>query len=86
MLVHCWAGISRSTASAFIAQCILNPEKPEAMLAGELRRLSPSATPNPLIIAHADALLGRSGRMTAAVKDIGRGANAFEGNVFEWVV
>ena len=86
MLVHCWAGISRSTASAFIAQCILNPEKPEAMLAGELRRLSPSATPNPLIITHADALLGRSGRMTAAVKDIGRGANAFEGNVFEWVV
>ncbi len=86
MLVHCWAGISRSTASAFIAQCILNPEKPETTLAGELRALSASATPNPLIIAHADTILGRDGRMTAAIGEIGRGANAFEGNVFNWAV
>ena len=86
MLVHCWAGISRSTASAFIAQCILNPDKSETDLATELRQLSPSATPNPLIIAHADALLNRHGRMNAAIKKIGRGANAFEGNVFEWAI
>ncbi len=86
MLVHCWAGISRSTASAYIAQCILNPQKSETTLAGELRQLSAIATPNRLIIAHADAILGRGGRMSAAVADIGRGANAFEGNVFEWAV
>ena len=86
MLIHCWAGISRSTASAYIAQCMLAPEKSEQALAAELRALSPSATPNPLIIAHADAILGRSGRMITAIDDIGRGANAFEGNVFEWAI
>jgi len=86
MLVHCWAGISRSTACAYITQCILNPQKSETTLASELRDLSPIATPNPLIIAHADAILGRGGRMTEAIEKIGRGANAFEGNVFEWAV
>lgn len=86
MLVHCWAGISRSTASAYIAQCILSPDRSEDELANELRQLSPSATPNPLIIAHADAILGRGGRMELAIEKIGRGANAFEGNVFEWGV
>ena len=86
MLIHCWAGISRSTASAYIAQCILSPDRPEEALATELRHISPPATPNPLIIAHADGLLGREGRMIAAINNIGRGANAFEGNVFEWAM
>ncbi len=86
MLIHCWAGISRSTASAYIAQCILSPEKDEAELANKLRQISPSATPNRLIIAHADSILERNGRMISAIEDIGRGANAFEGNVFDWVV
>ncbi len=86
MLIHCWAGISRSTASAYITQCIFSPDRTEEDLATELRQISPSATPNPLIIAHADGLLGREGRMVAAINNIGRGANAFEGNVFEWAV
>ena len=86
MLVHCWAGVSRSTASAYIAQCMLHPEKSETDLANDLRRLSPPATPNRLIIAHADAILGRNGRMVSAIESIGRGASAFEGNVFEWAI
>jgi len=86
MLVHCWAGVSRSTASAYIAQCMLSPDRSETELATELRYLSPSATPNPLIIAHADVILGRDGRMVAAIENIGRGADAFEGNVFEWPI
>jgi len=86
MLVHCWAGISRSTASAYIAQCILNPDISEASLAQTLRKISPSATPNPMIIHHADKMLGRNGAMIEAIQAIGRGANAFEGNVFEWPV
>jgi predicted protein tyrosine phosphatase len=86
MLIHCWAGISRSTASAFITQCLHRPNSTEKELADELRDLSPSATPNPLIIAHADALMGRNGRMISAIENIGRGANAFEGNVFEWQI
>lgn len=86
MLIHCWAGISRSTASAYIAQCMLSQNKSEEELANQLRQVSPSATPNPLIIAHADTILGRNGRMEQAIDNIGRGANAFEGNVFDWPI
>jgi len=82
MIIHCWAGISRSTAAAFTAQCIFQPERDEMTLARELRLASPVATPNPLIVANADALLERQGRMTAAAESIGRGADAWEGNVF----
>lgn len=86
LLVHCWAGISRSTATAFIAQCVLRQEVAEDDLATELRSLSPSATPNRVLVAHADKLLGRGGRMSDAIAAIGRGEDAFEGRVFEWPV
>lgn len=86
LLIHCWAGISRSTAAAFITQCRLNPDRDELDIAAELRNLSPSATPNPMLVSHADALLDRKGAMTAAITAIGRGQNAFEGNIFEWPV
>jgi predicted protein tyrosine phosphatase len=82
MIIHCWAGISRSTAAAFTAQCIFHPERAELELAQQLRSASPVATPNRLIVAGADAILGREGRMCAAIEAIGRGANAWEGNVF----
>jgi predicted protein tyrosine phosphatase len=82
MLIHCWAGISRSTASAFAALCILRPDDDEMELARELRAASPSATPNRLITTQVDQLLGRKGRMLKAVESIGRGADAFEGAAF----
>lgn len=82
LLVHCYAGISRSTAAAFVLACALMPDRDEAAIADELRRLSPSATPNPLVVAHADNLLGRHGRMSRAIDRIGRGAEAFEGEPF----
>ena len=84
LLIHCWAGISRSTAAAFAAMCALAPDRDEAELARDLRRLSASATPNRLIVAHADQVLGRGGRMVEAAEAIGRGADAFEGNVIRW--
>jgi predicted protein tyrosine phosphatase len=82
LLIHCWMGISRSTASAFAALCILRPEVDEMILANELRVASPSATPNRLITAQVDELLGREGRMLRAVESIGRGADAYEGTPF----
>jgi predicted protein tyrosine phosphatase len=82
LVIHCFAGISRSTASAYIVASALAPQRDEVELAKELRWLSPSATPNPRLIAVADALLGREGRMIAAIKGIGRGADAFEGTPF----
>lgn len=82
LLVHCFAGISRSTATAYTIAAALNPKRDEAELAWRLRELSPSATPNPRIVAFADDILGRNGRMIRAIKDIGRGADAFEGTPF----
>ncbi|CAN7330601.1 hypothetical protein LJR219_001795 [Phenylobacterium sp. LjRoot219] len=82
MLVHCWAGVSRSTAAAFVVACALSA-RPERELAQALRRASPSATPNLLIVRHADELLGRDGRMVEAVAEIGRGAEVFLGAAFE---
>ena len=82
MVIHCWAGISRSTAAAYAALCLLRPNASEAELAWELRRASPSATPNRLITAHIDHLLAREGRMNQSIAAIGRGADAFEGTPF----
>ena len=82
LLIHCWAGISRSTAAAFISLCALNPEGSELELARTLRRASPTAYPNRLLVALADEILTRNGRMMTAVEDIGRGKLAEEAEVF----
>lgn len=82
MVVHCYAGISRSTAAAFVALCTARPERDERELALRLREASPWAYPNPLIVAHGDELLGRNGRMIEAVNAIGRGELAFENSPF----
>ncbi|KQT88287.1 hypothetical protein [Aurantimonas sp. Leaf443] len=82
LVVHCWAGISRSTAAAYILALAINPELDEMALAQELRQRSPSATPNPRLVSLADEKLGREGRMVAAIRSIGRGADAFSGTPF----
>jgi predicted protein tyrosine phosphatase len=82
LVFHCWAGISRSTAAAYISACALAPERNEDSIARALREASPSATPNARFIALADDILGRSGRMVDAVKRIGRGQEASEGRPF----
>ncbi len=82
LLIHCYAGISRSTAAAFITACALAPGADEVALARRLRAASPSATPNVRLVAAADKFLDRDGRMVAAVAAIGRGADAFEGEPF----
>jgi len=82
LVVHCYAGISRSTATAYMIAAAFAPGRSEAELARALRRLSPSATPNPLMIALADQILRREGRMVRAIQEIGRGADAFEGTPF----
>jgi predicted protein tyrosine phosphatase len=86
IVIHCWAGVSRSTAAAYIATCLLKPKHDEEELATELRFASPSATPNPMLIALADQALSREGRMKRAIANIGRGADAFEGGPFTLVV
>lgn len=82
MLIHCWAGISRSTAAAFIAACALSPQCDEDEIAQDIRSKSPTATPNARLVAVADAMLGRGGRMASAVQKIGRGYECEEGVPF----
>lgn len=82
LVMHCYAGISRSTAGAYVAACALNPRRCELTLAMDLRRVSATATPNPRIVRIADRMLGRSGRMIAAIETIGRGTLAYEGDPF----
>ena len=86
IVVHCFAGVSRSTAGAFTAMCHFRPDLSETEIAMRLRDASPSATPNIRLVELADASLGRGGRMVEAVSAIGRGANAFEGNVFSLAI
>jgi predicted protein tyrosine phosphatase len=81
-VIHCWAGISRSTAAAFITLCTLNPGVPEQAIASLLRKASPTACPNRLLIRLADAALARAGRMIDAVESIGRGLIASEAQPF----
>lgn len=78
ILIHCYAGISRSTATAFITACAQNPGADEEAIALALREASPSASPNRRFIAMADAELGRNGRMSRAIDKIGRGANWYD--------
>ena len=78
VVVHCYAGISRSTAAAFIALCTLQPERDERETARAIRKASRFATPNGRLVAIADRLLARNGRMVAAIADIGRGEEAYE--------
>jgi predicted protein tyrosine phosphatase len=78
LLIHCWAGISRSSAAAYILACDARPGR-ESEIASELRARAPFVTPNRLMVALADDLLGRNGAMVDAIARIGRGADAFEG-------
>lgn len=75
MLVHCYAGISRSTATAYITACAHNPGADEEEIALALRVASLSASPNRRFVAFADAELGRGGRMVRAIENIGRGSS-----------
>src|SRR4051794_22207460 len=82
LVVHCYAGISRSTASAFAAACMLNPHRDETSIARKIRAASPIAQPNRLIVSLADKALGREGRMLRALDDIGPGNMLIEGRPF----
>jgi predicted protein tyrosine phosphatase len=82
LVIHCYAGISRSTAGAYVAACVLNPQRSELAIAQELRHASVTATPNRRIVTLADRLLGRGGRMNAAIESIGQGTAATEGIPF----
>lgn len=68
LLVHCHAGISRSTAAAVILMAQRNSGH-EARIFAEIRRIRPKSWPNAMMIEYADAMLGRGGALLSALKD-----------------
>ncbi len=70
LLVHCMAGVSRSTAAALIALVRRSPLSEEEA-ASHLRSAAPHAHPNRRMIALADALLNCGGRLIAAREAMG---------------
>jgi predicted protein tyrosine phosphatase len=84
MIVHCWAGISRSMAALFTILCDRNGPGSELSIAKAIRRRAPHADPNRLFVRFADEALGRSGRMLEALDTIGRGRLAAEGYPVEF--
>jgi predicted protein tyrosine phosphatase len=82
LVVHCYAGISRSTASAFAAVCMLNPGRDERSIARQIRAASPIAQPNRLLVSLADKVLGRDGRMVRALDEMGPGSMTVIGRPF----
>jgi len=82
LVIHCYAGISRSTAAAFTTVCALNPHRAEDEIAAALRRASPTAMPNARIVRLADEILGRDGRMIQAIETIAPHVPAIEAEPF----
>lgn len=77
LLIHCRLGISRSPAAAFMIQCALAPNKSETEIAMAMRNASTEVDPSFSIIAEADDMLGRDGRMLDAVDAMGPSSGRF---------
>ncbi|MEM6603096.1 MAG: tyrosine protein phosphatase [Pseudomonadota bacterium] len=73
ILIHCLMGVSRSTAAAYI-MLNLHYEGRELEIAQYLRAKIPHAHPNTKLIEHADAILGREGRMIKAIASLPKGS------------
>ncbi len=82
MVVHCWAGISRSPAAAVIIALALDRKRDVNELANTLRAVSAVVTPNILMVEIADRILQQGGALASSIRQIGRGSDAFEGNPF----
>lgn len=84
LLVHCWAGISRSMAATYIVLCDRLGHGSELLAAKAIRARAPHAYPNALLVRHADEMLGREGRMVEAIRGIGAGRMVAEGGLVEF--
>jgi len=70
ILCHCAAGVSRSTAAAYILRCLKSGPGNESEDLEAVVRDRPVASPNLLMVRYADWQLGRDGRMIRAVDRI----------------
>jgi predicted protein tyrosine phosphatase len=66
LLVHCHAGVSRSTAAAILILAQRHADRPADEALAEVARLRPRAWPNLRMLELGDAALGRNGEIVAA--------------------
>jgi predicted protein tyrosine phosphatase len=72
LLIHCHAGVSRSTASAALILAQTRPDRPALEALEAVSQIRPRAWPNLRILEFGDELLGRNGEIVAAVAAIYR--------------
>ena len=84
ILVHCWAGVSRSMAATYTILCDRLGPGSEHYAAQAIRSRAPHAYPNSLLVQYADELLDRQGRMIEAIRRIGPGIIVAEGTIVEF--
>jgi predicted protein tyrosine phosphatase len=69
LLVHCHAGISRSTASMMLILAQARPDVPARDIVSHVVQIRPRAWPNLRILEFGDAILGRRGDLVAAAHE-----------------
>ena len=72
LLIHCHAGVSRSTASAALILAQAWPDRPASSALDAVAAIRPRAWPNLRILEFGDALLGRNGELVAAAAAVYR--------------
>jgi predicted protein tyrosine phosphatase len=78
LLVHCHAGVSRSTAAAALIMVQMHPDRPARVALDTVARMRPRAWPNLRMLEFGDALLGRNGEIVAAASAVYRRALELE--------
>jgi predicted protein tyrosine phosphatase len=68
LLIHCHAGVSRSTAAATLVLAQMRPEDPAEEALREVVRLRPRAWPNLRVLELGDEILGRRGEIVEAAR------------------
>jgi len=68
LIIHCTYGASRSPAAAYAILCLWLGKDREVQAKDLLLRIRPEAVPNILVIAYADKLLRREGKMVEAIQ------------------
>jgi predicted protein tyrosine phosphatase len=86
LLIHCHAGVSRSTASAALILAQARPDRSARDTLDAVAQLRPRAWPNLRMLEFGDDLLGRNGEIVAAVAAIYRRVLAREPSMQEAMI
>jgi len=86
LLVHCHAGVSRSTASMALILAQALPDRPAPEIIQEVLLIRPRAWPNLRIIEMGDAALSRGGTLVAAAAEAYRRQIKRDGGIVSAVI